>query len=75
MSDTSGDKRRFAPPAQRNREPIPEILRKVLPKTGTVLQIAEGSGEHAIHFARTFPQLIFQPVMQHASLVANRPAS
>lgn len=55
------DPRRHAPPAQRNREPIAEILRKILPANGTVLEIASGSGEHAIHFAKAFPTLIFQP--------------
>lgn len=61
MTETARDNRRFAPPAQRNRGPIAEILREVLPQSGTVLQIAEGSGEHAIHFARAFPNLTFQP--------------
>jgi hypothetical protein len=50
-----------APAAQRNREPIREVLARVLPETGTVLTIAEGSGEHAVHFARAFPALAWQP--------------
>jgi len=53
--------KRYAPAAQRNREPIREVLARELPETGTVLMIAEGSGEHAVHFARSFPALTWQP--------------
>ena len=50
-----------APAAQRNREPILSVLADVLPATGTVLEIASGSGEHAVHVARTWPALRIQP--------------
>jgi hypothetical protein len=33
----------------------------VLPKTGVILEIASGSGEHVVHFARNLPSLVFQP--------------
>lgn len=55
------DARRHAPATERNREPIADILRTVLPERGTVLEIASGTGEHAIHFAGAFPQLDWQP--------------
>lgn len=55
------DFRQQAPSAQRNRDPILEVLRRVLPDSGTVLEIASGSGEHVIHFARNLPDLTFQP--------------
>lgn len=55
------DARRHAPATERNREPIADILRTVLPERGTVLEIASGTGEHAIHFAQAFPQLDWQP--------------
>lgn len=55
------DARRHAPATERNREPIAAILRDVLPAAGTVLEVASGTGEHAIHFARGFPALTWQP--------------
>ncbi|WP_374648038.1 DUF938 domain-containing protein [Rhizorhabdus sp.] len=55
------DARRHAPATERNREPIADILRTVLPEQGTVLEIASGTGEHVIHFARAFPALSWQP--------------
>ena len=53
--------RRTAPATQRNREPILEVLRPLLPETGLALEIASGTGEHVIHFARAFPLLRWQP--------------
>ncbi|MGO1075241.1 DUF938 domain-containing protein [Inquilinus sp. CA228] len=55
------DHRQQAPAAARNRDPILAVLRGVLPRTGTVLEIASGSGEHSLHFARALPGLVFQP--------------
>jgi SAM-dependent methyltransferase len=53
--------RQHAPATERNREPIREVLARVLPPCGTVLEIASGTGEHAVYFARAFPQLGWQP--------------
>ena len=53
--------KRHAPATRRNREPIEAVLRDVLPPHGSVLEIASGSGEHAIHFAAAFPRIVWQP--------------
>ncbi len=45
----------------RNREPILAVLRRVLPAHGLALEIASGTGEHAVHFAAGLPQLTWQP--------------
>jgi hypothetical protein len=55
------DLRQRAPAVERNRDPIVEVLRKVLPERGLALEIASGSGEHANYFAQAFPQLAFLP--------------
>ena len=55
------DDRRSAPAAARNAAPILDVLRDVMPKRGLVLEIASGSGEHALHVARAFPGLLVQP--------------
>ena len=53
--------RRHAPATLRNREPLLEVLKRVLPASGRVLEIAAGSGEHAVFFATAFPRLEWQP--------------
>jgi len=55
------DPRQHAPPTLRNRDFILGILRDVLPTKGVILEIASGSGEHVVHFARHLPNLVFQP--------------
>lgn len=53
--------KQHAPATERNREAIREVLARVLPPTGDVLEIASGSGEHVIFLAAAFPTLTFQP--------------
>jgi SAM-dependent methyltransferase len=56
------DARQHAPSAARNRDPIWAVLGPQLPPRGLVLEIASGSGEHTVHFARLAgPQIVFQP--------------
>jgi Protein of unknown function (DUF938) len=53
--------KRYAPATLRNREPIRDVLREILPERGQVLEIGSGSGEHAVFFAASFPAIIWQP--------------
>jgi hypothetical protein len=53
--------RKYAPATLRNRDFILGVLRDVLPTKGVILEIASGSGEHVVYFARSLPSLIFQP--------------
>jgi SAM-dependent methyltransferase len=55
------DPRLRAPSAQRNRDAILAVLADILPPSGRVLEVASGSGEHAVHFAGALPGLTFQP--------------
>lgn len=49
------------PAPERNKEPIAAVLEECLPKEGQVLEVASGSGQHAVFFARRFPGLTWQP--------------
>ncbi len=53
--------RQHAPSTARNREPILEVLRRVLAEAAEVLEIASGTGEHAAHFAAALPGTRWQP--------------
>lgn len=53
--------KREAPAAARNRDAIAAVLAQELPSHGTVLELASGTGEHAIHFAANFPHLSWLP--------------
>ena len=55
------DHRQYAPATLRNRDPILDVLRDVLPRSGRILEIASGSGEHVVYFAKALPGLTFQP--------------
>jgi len=49
------------PAAERNKQPILDILERVLPKQGLVLEIASATGQHVAHFAKALPDLTWQP--------------
>jgi len=53
--------RRHAPATLRNRDVIADVLATVLPSSGTVLEVASGSGEHCAYFAERFRALTWQP--------------
>ena len=61
MGDLGRAVRRTAPAASRNVEPIGDVLEGWLPQQGLVLEVASGTGEHALAFARRFPALTWQP--------------
>lgn len=68
------DARETAPSAERNKQPILEVLVRVLPPEGLVLEIGSGTGQHVAHFAKALPRLTFQPSefdeSRHASIAA-----
>ena len=55
-----------APSAERNKQPILDVLGRVLPPGGLVLEIGSGTGQHVSHFARALPGLTFQPTEMDA---------
>lgn len=56
-----GDARLNAPSAERNAAAIREVLLTYAPQTGKALEIASGTGQHVVGFARALPDLIWQP--------------
>ncbi|WP_028604599.1 DUF938 domain-containing protein [Ottowia thiooxydans] len=51
----------FSPAADRNKQPILDVLRQTLPESGTALEIASGTGQHVAWFATHLPQWGWQP--------------
>ncbi|AKM10166.1 DUF938 domain-containing protein [Croceicoccus naphthovorans] len=63
--------KQHAPATERNRDPIARVLQEILPQTGAVLEVASGTGEHAVHFARMFPHLKWQPTDYSDAAIAS----
>lgn len=53
--------KKHAPATEHNREPIRQVLEVELPDGGLLLEIAAGTGEHAVYLSRAFPQWQWQP--------------
>lgn len=70
-AEDNGAARKHAPATLRNREAIAAVLAEVLPASGTVLEIASGSGEHCAFFAERFPALHWQPSDPEPSALAS----
>ncbi len=51
------DKRLFFSATDRNTAPIEAVLSRYLPTNGKILELASGSGQHAVHFQMCFPGL------------------
>jgi uncharacterized protein DUF938 len=64
--DVFADGRPVSPSAERNKQPIAEILMRVLPAQGDVLEISSGTGQHVLHFAQAMPHIRWQPTEQDA---------
>jgi len=57
----SSDRQLYAPATARNRQPIADVLRNRVPAGALVLEVASGSGEHAVFLARQLERVIWQP--------------
>ncbi len=57
--------------AERNRDAILDVLRRILPPKGRVLEIAAGTGQHAAHFAAALPGLQWQPTDPDPDMLAS----
>lgn len=64
-------RKQHAPAADRNRGPILSVLQEVLPARGTVLEVASGTGQHAVHFAAKLPGITWQPTDANPDAVAS----
>ncbi|MGD0421209.1 MAG: DUF938 domain-containing protein [Xanthobacteraceae bacterium] len=67
----ASDPRLYHAHVARNREPILAVLKRVLPSAGLVVEVASGSGEHAVFFAKGLPALSWQPTDPDAGALAS----
>ena len=51
----------YSEACERNKDPILDVLRVAFADRSKVVEIGSGTGQHAVHFARHLPQLIWQP--------------
>jgi SAM-dependent methyltransferase len=58
-----------SPAAERNKAPILQELRAILPARGTALEIASGTGQHVECFAAALPDWTWQPTEADPTLL------
>jgi len=63
--------RQTSPAAERNKGPIVDALRQLLPPSGRLLEIAAGTGQHAVHGAAALPDWLWQPSDPAADALAS----
>ncbi len=63
--------KRHAPAAERNKDPILGVIREFLTEPSFVVTIAEGSGQHVVHFAKHLPHVTFLPTDGDADALAS----
>jgi SAM-dependent methyltransferase len=68
------DPRLYHAHVARNRAPILDVLKRVLPPSGLVVEIASGSGEHAAFFAQALPGISWRPTDVDATTLASSAA-
>lgn len=61
VTEPDGDARLSAPSAERNAGPLTDLLRDHVPTEGRALEMASGTGQHVLAFARAFPGITWQP--------------
>ena len=61
VANAQGDGRLFAPSAERNSEPIINLIKRIAPKSGEALEIASGTGQHIVKLALSLPNLVWSP--------------
>jgi SAM-dependent methyltransferase len=72
LPPVQSDGRLDAPAFQRNHEPIWQAIGGLLAdKTGSVLEIGSGTGQHAVSYAQRAPQLVWWPSDISASHLAS----
>lgn len=60
-----------SPACERNRDPILDVLRRVFPETGRVLEVSAGTGMHSVWMARHLPGLDWLPTDLDAESLAS----
>lgn len=60
--------KKYAPATQRNRQPILDVLQKLVVSGNNILEVASGTGEHAAFFADQFPDCQWYPSDRDPSL-------